>query len=224
MARHPICLIMMTPKFLLAALFAGLPAAEAATLLEVKIDGRSAWVIEDPTRARVLIAGEDGRQLVDLRTGTVYLIASDGSARKIRTEALPPVARNLPLRMKRLGPGPRIAQYPTIRYRIMVGETRCATIDTNHGLGTHLSFTATALGLLQRIEQTRHTRAGDDCAALPFDVIARRGWALRITKQGTPALVTVAVIPDYVPIAGELSLPNAAVDVTRDMVEAAAGR
>jgi hypothetical protein len=202
----------------------GVSAAEAATLIEAEIDGRPAWLIDDPTRARVLIAGDDGRQLVDLRTGTVYLIAADGSARKIRTKALPPVAFDSPLQMERLGPGPKIARYPTTRYRLVAGETRCAVIDANHGLGTHLSFTAAALALLERIEQARHGTAADDCSALPYDVIARRGWALRITEHGSPAMVTVAVIPDYVPIAGELSLPRAAVDITQDLVEAAAGR
>ncbi len=209
---------MKTATILLAALTAGLPAAEAATLLEAEIDGRPAWVVDDPTRARVLISAEDGRQLVDLRTGIVYLIAEDGSAQKIRTRALPPLSAGVPLQMERLGPGPKIARYPTTRYRLLAGETRCAVIDANHGLGTHLSFTTAALALLQRIEQARRPTATDACSAVPYDMISRRGWALRITQHGSPAMATVAVIPDYVPIAGELSLPKAAVDITRIVV------
>ncbi|MDP6951856.1 MAG: hypothetical protein QGF53_03760 [Alphaproteobacteria bacterium] len=207
-----------------AALVAGAPAAQAATLLEAEIDGQPAWVIDDPTRARVLISDENSRRLVDLRTGIVYLIARNGSAQKIRTKVLPPVTAEVPLQMVRLGPGPRVARYPTTRYRLVAGQTRCAVIDTNHGLGTHLSFTTAALALLERIEQARSRRIADDCSALPYGMIARRGWAMRITEHGTPAIATVAVIPDYVPIADELSLPMGAVDITQDLVEAAARR
>lgn len=213
-------------RFLLAAAIALLAAAAApaATLVETEIAGQSVWVLDDPSRNRVLLAGRGGSRLIDLRSRTIYLIAPDGSAQRIDADALPEPAAAPGFSIEKIGPGPRVAEYPTTRFRLSIGGNTCSIIDANLTLATVMALASEAFALLDRLESALAAGNRSPCERIPFRSYARIGWGLQIADDGAPPVVTKAVIRDYQPLDEELTLPSAAVDVTQAVLDAAAAR
>jgi hypothetical protein len=198
------------------------PEARPATLVETSIGGQSVWVIDDPLTRRVLIASHAGNRLVDLATETVYLIAPDGASQKVAVGALPPVAAVASFEIEKIGPGPRVADYPTTRFRLSAGGETCSVIDANLGLSKRLDQAMRAFDLMARLNAALGGADRGPCERIPLGEYARIGWGLRVADAGAPVVETKAVVPDYEPLAEELALPAEAVDITKAVIGAPA--
>lgn len=207
-------------RIIFAGLFAALAAAlatasAAATLVETSVGGVSVWLVDDPERERVLIASRGGSKLVDLKSGIVYLIAPDGSAQKVDVTAFrlkrPEVP---PFEIEKMGPGPRIADYATTRFQLIIGDQTCSVIDANLTLVEPLKQAMRAVQLLDRLDTALQGQNRPLCERIPFKEYARIGWGLRVADSDSPVVETVAVIRDYQPNPEELALPLRATDMT----------
>ncbi len=205
---------------LASALVLATPPGETATLVETSVGGQSVWVLDDADRDRVLVASRAGNRLIDLDTRTVYMIAPDGTAQKIDAGALPdPADTAPPYTLEKVGPGPRIAGYPTTRFRLSAGGRTCSIIDANLSLARPLSRAIRAFALLDRVGSALGGASRPPCQRVPFTGYARIGWGLRIEDAGSATVETMAVIRNYEPLAEELSLPADALDITRVVLD-----
>jgi hypothetical protein len=209
-------------RFFVLALIAAIGGtAQAATLVETAVGDLVIWVLDDPERNRVLIASRGGSRLIDLEARTVYLIAEDGTAQMVHTDALPDPAETAPTFMvEKLGPGPRVADHPTTRFMLRIGSRICSTIDANLNLATPLARATAAFAMLDRLESAVAGGARPPCERIPFSGYARIGWGMRVMDDGVPAVETKAIIRDYEPLADELALPGNAVDITQALLDA----
>jgi hypothetical protein len=212
-----ICLLIVV-----AALSFG--TARAATLVETSVGGESVWLIDDPNNQRILVAGRAGSKLIDLRTGTIYLISPNGTAQKIDITALPDHMGPPPeFDIEKLGPGPRVADYATTRFRISIGGETCSTIDANLSLAEPLTQTIEAFTLLDRLTAAIQGAGRPPCQRIPLKEYARIGWGLRIADDGAPAIETVLVVRDYQPMENEMAIPAASIDVTETILNGGYG-
>ena len=208
--------------FLLALIAAIGGTAQAATLVATAVGDLVIWVLDDPDSNRVLIASRGGSRLIDLETSTVYLIASNGTTQMVRTDALPDPAETAPIFVvEKIGPGGRIAEHPTTRFMLRIGNKICSTIDANLNLATPLAGATAAFAMLDRLESAVAGGNRPPCERIPYTGYARIGWGLRIVDDGGAAAVeTKAIIRDYVPLDDELALPGNAIDVTQALLAA----
>ena len=198
--------------------------ADAATLVETMVGGESVWLVDDPRYDRVLVAGRAGTKLIDLRTSTIYLISPDGTEQKIDVAALPRNRAKPPqFEIEKMGPGPRIADYATTRFRLSVGARTCSMIDTNLSLSEPLSGTIRAFALLDRVSAAMQGSSRPPCERIPFMEYARIGWGLRIADDGAAPIETVLVVRDYQPLEDELAIPAVSIDVTANILNGGAG-
>ncbi len=208
----------MTWRYCLCALALLAPAAipaTAATLVESRIGDELVTLISDPATGRVRITGAGGAKLVDLKTRTVYLTAPGVHAQKVAVGTLPP-APPTPLGtvVENIGRGPRVAGYPTTRFRLRVGATECSVIDANLGLATLLAPAVAAFQLLDRLNGALKGDSRGPCERIPYRRYKRIGWSLQVQDSNAPAIKTVAVTEGYEPAAEDLALPADAEDVT----------
>jgi len=197
-------------------LFGWLPGTSlAATLVETSVGGVSVWLVDDPRNERVLIASRGGSKLIDLRSRIVYMIAPDGSAQKVHVDAFRTARAEVPpFEIEKLGPGPRVADYATTRFRLSVGGQTCSVIDANLSLVEPLKHAMRAVELLDRIDTALQGENRPLCERIPFREYARIGWGMRVADTDAPVVETVTVIRDYLPNEEELALPLAATDMT----------
>lgn len=191
-----------------------MPDARTATLVETSIAGESVWVIDDPLSKRVLVASRAGSRLIDLDTETVYLIAPNGTTQKVEVSALPAVTATSSFEIEKVGPGPRIADYPTTRFRLSAEGRTCSLIDANLGLGEALERAMRAFDLMERLQSALGGADRGPCQRIPLGEYARIGWGLRVADAGAPVVEVVSVVRNYEPLAEELALPTSAVDIT----------
>lgn len=211
-------------SLIVAFVLAPLEFVEAATLVETSIAGETVWLIDDPSRQRVLVAGRAGSKLIDLRTNTIYLISPNGTAQKIDIAALPMTTAKPPaFEIQKLGPGPRVADYATTRFRLRVSAQTCTTIDANLSLSEPLTGAIRAFALLDRLTATVQGISRPPCERIPFAEYARIGWGLRIADEGAAPIETVLVVRDYQPLEDELAIPAASTDVTASLVNGGIG-
>ena len=214
---------------ILSGMYAALAAlsvapVSAATLVETSVGGVSVWLVDDPVRERVLIASRGGSKLIDLKSGMVYLIAPDGSAQKVDVTAFRKKRPEIPpFQIEKLGPGPRIADYATTRFQLMVGEQTCSVIDANLTLVEPLKQAMRAVQLLDRLDTALQGQNRPLCERIPFKEYARIGWGLRVADSQSPVVETVAVIRDYQPNPEELALPVRATDMTEILMNGGIG-
>jgi len=195
----------------------GWPTAhsQAATLVETSVGGVSVWLVDDPRNERVLIASHGGSKLIDLRSRIVYMIAPDGTAQKVHVDAFRKVRAEVPpFEIEKLGPGPRVAEYATTRFRLSVGGQTCSVIDANLSLMEPLKHAMRAVELLDLIDTALQGENRPLCERIPFREYARIGWGLRVADSDSPVIETIAVIRDYAPNPEELALPLVATDMT----------
>ncbi|MDP6951857.1 MAG: hypothetical protein QGF53_03765 [Alphaproteobacteria bacterium] len=205
----------------LALVIVACAGAQAATLVETAVGDLQIWVLDDPDSNRVLVASRGGSRLIDLESSTVYLIASDGRAQMVRTDALPDPADNAPTYMvEKVGPGPRVADHPTTRFLLRIGAKICSTIDANLNLAVPLAGATKAFAMLDRLESAVAGGNRPPCERIPYSGYARIGWGLRVVDDGVPAVETKAIIRDYEPLEDELAVPASAVDVTDALLDA----
>ncbi len=189
--------------------------AAAATLIETAVGNTSVWLVDDPLHERVLIASRGGSKLVDLRTRVIYMIAPDGSAQMVRVDAFRKARAEVPpFEIEKLGPGPRVADYATTRFRLSVGGQTCSVIDANLTLVEPLQRAMRAVELMDQIDTAVQGDNRPLCERIPFREYARIGWGLRIADKDSPVVDTIAVIRDYAPNEEELALPLMATDMT----------
>ncbi len=198
--------------------------SQAATLVETSVGGVSVWLLDDPSNERVLIASRGGSKLIDLRSRIIYMIAPDGSAQKVRVDAFRKASADVPpFEIEKLGPGPRVAEYATTRFRLSVGGQTCSVIDANLSLVEPLKHAMRAVELLDRIDTAVQGENRPLCERIPFREYARIGWGLRVADSDSPVVETVAVIRDYAPNEEELALPLVATDMTDLLKNGGAG-
>ena len=114
--------------------------AHAATLIESRVGEEVVALVSDPERRRVRIIGAGGIRLIDVAEAAVYLIEPNQMVQKVAVDQLPPVPEAPDGTMvEKLGPGPRVAGYPTTRFRVRVAGTVCSMVDANLGLGHTLA-------------------------------------------------------------------------------------
>jgi hypothetical protein len=90
-------------------------------------------------------------------------------------------------------------------------EKVCAEAMLSGWMGPFVDPAVRALALLERLSARV---AADACAAVPFTTYAAAGWPLMAGKADRPTFVTTAIRFDYEPVAGELSPPATAREVT----------
>ena len=196
----------------------------AATLVETSVGGVPVWLVDDPRHERVLIASRGGSKLIDLRSRTVYMIAPNGTAQKVHVDAFRKVNVEVPpFEIEKLGPGPRVADYATTRFRLSVGGQTCSVIDANLTLTEPLKRAMRAVELLDRIDNAVQGVNRPLCERIPFREYARIGWGLRVADTDSPVVETVAVIRDYAPNEEELALPLVATDMTEVLKDSGVG-
>jgi hypothetical protein len=113
-----------------------------------------------------------------------------------------------------LGPGPRVADYATTRFRLSVGGQTCSVIDANLSLVEPLKHAMRAVELLDRLDTALQGENRPLCERIPFKEYARIGWGLRVADSVSPVVETVVVVRDYTPNEEELALPLQAADMT----------
>ncbi|MDP6352622.1 MAG: hypothetical protein QF827_10375 [Alphaproteobacteria bacterium] len=197
--------------------------ATAATLVESMAGEEAVTVLSDPALGRVRIAGAGGVKLIDLKSRTVYLTAPGIQAQKVVIDSLPP-APPTPAGtvVENIGRGPRVAGYPTTRFRLRVGAIKCSVIDANLGLATVLAPAMAAFQLLDRLNAALKGDSRAPCERIPYRRYKRIGWGLRVQDSDSPAIETIAVVKEYEPGSQDLALPADAQDVTAIVVNGTA--
>lgn len=195
-------------------LLLALPAA-AATVIEARIGDAPIRIVSDDGLRRVLVEGSAGRRLVDLAEGAVYVTVPDQPTRKVTMFGMPsPAGEVTDFTILQLGPGPRIAGYPTTRFRLMLGQTACTELYANLGLGMELSQVMAAFELLDRFNGLVQGPARPACERIPFRSYSRLGWSLMVKDTNGPTVNTVMIERDVKSGLGELAIPADAVDIT----------
>lgn len=198
--------------------------ALSATLIETAVGNVSVWLLDDPRNERVLIASRGGSKLIDLKSRVIYMIAPDGSAQMVRVDAFRKARAEIPpFEIEKLGPGPRVADYATTRFRLSVGGQTCSVIDANLTLVAPLKRAMRAVELMDQIDMAVQGENRPLCERIPFREYARIGWGLRIADKDAPVVETVAVIRDYAPNEEEIALPLRATDMTEVLMNGGVG-
>lgn len=119
----------VTVGLLAAVVFA--PLAHGGIMLEGRDDAGGVNVIKiDGSRARVEGGDDSGYMLVHMKEHKVYSVNSDARM-VLDVSTAPPASQANPNdtgpspTVTKVGPGPTIAGYPTIQYRVKVGDVSC---------------------------------------------------------------------------------------------------
>ena len=179
-----------------------LPAsAEAAALIEVKINGAPLRIVADRATDRVLLQADAVRALFDLAGGAVY-VGEGGAARRVHARYRPGHDKP-PYRIERFGPGPKIAGFVTTYHVLFIDEQVCAELMTGGWMTPFVDPAIRALAILQALDQAR----ADACETIPFTTYAATGWPLIAGKIDHPTIETSHIAFDYQPRPDELALP-----------------
>lgn len=121
-------------KTLPVGLFVGAllaPLAYGGTMLQGRDDAGGVTIIKiEDRQARIETGDDSGYMLVHMGTGKVYSVNNevrmvlDVSSAPPSPPGTPDGAQTAPT-VTKVGRGPVIAGYPTVRYRVKVGDTRC---------------------------------------------------------------------------------------------------
>lgn len=204
--------------FALAAFGPSAGSAVAAVLIESVVGDVPVRLISDDESGRVLIESALGGRLIDTTTDSIYEWAGGGTPRLYRLPDRPAGGsheKNAPyFTLTKIGPGPRVAGYPTSEYHLSVGGQLCSVIHANLGLSLKLTTAVEALVLLDRLNAVRVSGDRPPCERVPYRRYRWIGWGLRIADASSPVIEAVAVDWSYDPPPGSLDLPPAAVEVT----------
>jgi hypothetical protein len=198
LARRPTLRLWLFALCLLAALPT---SAQAAALIEARINGTPVRLVADRTIDRVLLVAGATRALFDLAGGSVYL-SEGGAPRRIHARYRPGYGE-LPYRIERFGPGPVIGNYVTTYHVLFIDEQVCAELMTVAWMTPFVDPAIRALALLEAVRQD----ADDPCQKIPFTTYAATGWPLIAGKIDHPTLETTKIAFDYEPSQGELVPP-----------------
>jgi hypothetical protein len=179
--------------------------ARAAVLIEASEDGRPVRLVVDRRQDRVLLSNGNGRALVDLRGGMIFVEGRDGAARGAHVWFRPGHEATPPYRVEPFGPGPILAGQLSYYHVLFAGEQVCAELMLNGWMRPFLEPAVRALAVL---EQIKGAPSENPCAAIPFAAYAAAGWPLMAGKIDHPTFATTAVRFDYQPAPGELEAPE----------------
>lgn len=199
--------------------------AGAATVIDARVGDAPIRIVSDESVRRVLVEGTGGRRLVDLAEGTVYVTVPEQPTRKIEMFGMPmPEATVTDFTLMQMGPGPRIAGYPTTRFRLKLGQTTCTELYANLGLGMELSQVMAAFELLDRFNGLVQGPQRPACERIPFRSYSRIGWSLMVRDTNGPAVDTVMIERDVALPPDILAIPADAVDITSLLHDRVRGR
>ncbi len=123
-------------QHLIATCFFALPAAQAATLIEVKGGGEITKIYQEGSMSRLEMPGDRGYMVIDSAKQTMHMVMpaqrmvmdmsdtlknapGDGAGSGIRIE------------LSKQGSGPRVAGYKTTRYDYTANSRNCGTLFTS---------------------------------------------------------------------------------------------
>lgn len=185
----------------------------AAVLIDSVIGDVPVRLISDDKSGRVLIHSSLGGRLIDTKSGTIYEWAGAEVPRKMVVANLPPRQNPTRSRLTKIGPGFRVAGYPTTEYHLSAGGQVCSVIHANLPLVTALGTAMAALDMLDRLNAARSGTAASPCDQIPYTRYRRIGWGLRIADSEAPVVEATAVDLNYDPPDGVLDIPAVVLDV-----------
>jgi hypothetical protein len=195
-------------------------AVAAATLIEMSAAGEPMNLVIDRPQQRVLIKTADRRTWFDLNGGFVYHREGDGPTQRAHARYRPGHDRHGPYRIERFGPGPSVAGQASTYEVLFVDERICAEMMLSEWMRPFLDPATRTIALMQ---QTLGTRRADPCVEIPFATYAAAGWPLIAGKSDRPTLKTWTIAFDHEASPGELTPPEAFVEVPLERLRGALG-
>ncbi|HHH43390.1 MAG TPA: DUF4412 domain-containing protein [Gammaproteobacteria bacterium] len=120
--------------YLITACLFTLPAAQAATLLEIKSGGEVTRIYQEGSKSRMEIPGDKGYMVIDSAAISAHMVIPQERMVMDITDSLrnaPDTATDSGIIFSKEGSGPRIAGYKTTRYRYSAGKQNCGTLFTS---------------------------------------------------------------------------------------------
>jgi hypothetical protein len=194
-------------------------AAAAATLIEMRASGAPVNLVIDRPEQQVLIKSADRRTWFDLNGGLVYHREGDGATRRAHARYRAGHDRPAPYRIERFGPGPSVAGQASTYEVLFVDERICAEMMLSEWMRPFLDPAIRTIALVQQILAPR----AEPCAEIPFAAYAAAGWPLIAGKSDRPTLETRTIAFDYEASPGELTPPQAFVEVPLEQLRGALG-
>ncbi|WGF89076.1 hypothetical protein [Marinivivus vitaminiproducens] len=193
-----------------AALLLLLPSgelAQAATMIEGRLEGQAVEMLADNETGRVRLTGPSGTYLVDVATSEVF--ALDGSEAKPLALASEPPGRDYTLAA--WAPGPQVAGHASEYHVLTRADALCAEVLVSRWMKPFTDVAAQALDLVQRTEGAGAPAAEiAGCGRIPFSAYASAGWPLMAGEKTRPAFETTSIRFGVPAPAGSLSLPGEA--------------
>lgn len=183
------------------------PAA-GALLIEGVFAGKTLRILVDREAAEAEVTFSGRRHFLDLDSGKVHRIETDGTLRPeelVATEATPRPD------IQAWGPGPTIAGHASVYHVMRLDEEICGELLISPWMKPFVDPAIEALSILERIEgegDIRETGLDGACGDLPFSSYALTGWPLMAGSIDTPIFKTEAISFDYTPSGDELTWTN----------------
>ncbi len=198
-------------------------SAVAAARVETRVGDTTVSLIADPESGLVALSSDIGIKLVDTVNGLIYLLDQGQPARVVDLKKLPEPRIGGHVVVQKIGPGPRIAGFPTSRFRIWFDGQLCTTVDANLWLNRSLDPAPRAFELLDRLNMALSPGAGAPCERIPYRHYKWIGWGMRVADvNGQVVEATLVEAHAAIPV-GALRLPLEPTDVT-DAILAAGTR
>lgn len=121
-------------QHLIAACFFVLPAAQAATLVEIRSGGETTKIYQEGAMSRLEMPGDRGYMVIDSARQTLQMVIPAQHMVMDMSDTLknaPGAGSEVKIEIDKQGSGPKIAGYKTTRYRYSANKKSCGTLFTS---------------------------------------------------------------------------------------------
>ncbi|MFQ5644912.1 MAG: DUF4412 domain-containing protein [Thiogranum sp.] len=121
-------------RYLIATCFIALPAAQAATLVEIRGGGDITKIYQEGAKSRMEMPGERGYMVIDSDEQTMHMVIPGQRMVMDMSDTLknaPDSTGETSIDISKQGSGPRIAGYKTTRYSYSADNRNCGTLFTS---------------------------------------------------------------------------------------------
>ncbi|GMQ84110.1 MAG: hypothetical protein BMS9Abin06_0868 [Gammaproteobacteria bacterium] len=208
---------------LIAALFFALPAAQAATLVEIKAGGEITKIYYEGSMSRLETPGNRGYMVIDSARQTMHMVIPEQRMVMDMSDTLknaPGDATDSGIRIdiSKQGSGPRVAGYKTTRYSHSANNKNCGTLLTSQE-----AMEDTGMGEVLEMMERMSAQADAMISAFNRNADPCQRSSMQLTKRlkdiGVPLRVLDAggaVVSEVIRIDRKAKLPANAFTVPSD--------
>jgi len=121
-------------NYLIATCLFALPAAQAATLVEIKGGGEITKIYQEGSKSRLEMPGDKGYMVIDSAKQTMHMVIPGQRMVMDMSDTLknaPGAGNETKINLSKQGSGPNIAGYKTKRYSYSAENSNCGTLLTS---------------------------------------------------------------------------------------------